>query len=131
MLAGQLERTLSIPATSILFNIDQKADKSNADDALLYAFVRVFDEARGYFGKSPYVAKFERDLDRNGLLDEFKRHFEQASGETWDSSRDASILWDTEISEAYAAATGKPVQDSIMKRYEDTYTMTVGDFAET
>ena len=53
MLAGQLERTLSIPATSILFNIDQKADKSNADDALLYAFVRVFDEARGYFGKSP------------------------------------------------------------------------------
>ncbi|QHB62901.1 BREX system P-loop protein BrxC [Bifidobacterium adolescentis] len=130
MLAGQLERTLSIPATSILFNIDQKADKSNADDALLYAFVRVFDEARGYFGKSPYVAKFERDLDRNGLLDEFKRHFEQASGETWDSSRDASILWDTEISEAYAAATGKPVQDSIMKRYEDTYTMTVGDFAD-
>ena len=44
MLAGQLEKTLTIPATSILFNIDQKADKSNASDMLLYAFVRVFDE---------------------------------------------------------------------------------------
>ena len=45
MLAGQLEKALTIPATSILFNIDQKADKSNASDMLLYAFVRVFDEA--------------------------------------------------------------------------------------
>ena len=45
MLAGQLEKTLTIPATSILFNIDQKADKSNASDALLYAFVRVFTAA--------------------------------------------------------------------------------------
>lgn len=42
MLAGQLEKALTIPATSILFNIDQKADKSNASDMLLYAFVRVF-----------------------------------------------------------------------------------------
>ena len=56
MLAGQLEKALTIPATSILFNIDQKADKSNASDMLLYAFVRVFDEARGFYGKNPYVA---------------------------------------------------------------------------
>ena len=67
MLAGQLEKALTIPATSILFNIDQKADKSNASDMLLYAFVRVFDEARGFYGKNPYVAKFERDLASNGI----------------------------------------------------------------
>ena len=48
-------KTLTIPATSILFNIDQKADKSNASDALLYAFVRVFDEARGFnWQKNPF-----------------------------------------------------------------------------
>ena len=40
------------------------------------------------------------------------------------------MLWDDEICGAYAAVTGKPEQDSIIQRYEDTYTMTVGDFAD-
>lgn len=130
MLAGQLEKTLTIPATSILFNIDQKADKSNASDELLYAFVRVFDEARGFYGKNPYVAKFERDLAGNGYFEDFKREFEQAAGKPWSEGRDEAVLWDDEICEAYAAVTGKPEQDSIIQRYEDTYTMTVGDFAD-
>lgn len=130
MLAGQLEKTLTIPATSILFNIDQKADKSNASDALLYAFVRVFDEARGFYGKNPFVAKFERDLANNGYLDDFKHEFEQAAGKPWSEGRDEAVLWDDEICGAYAAVTGKPEQDSIIQRYEDTYTMTVGDFAD-
>ena len=130
MLAGQLEKTLTIPATSILFNIDQKADKSNASDALLYAFVRVFDEARGFYGKNPFVAKFERDLANNGYLDDFKQAFEHAAGKPWSEGRDEAVLWDDEICEAYATVTGKPEQDSIIQRYEDTYTMTVGDFAD-
>ena len=41
-----------------------------------------------------------------------------------------AVLWDDEICEAYAAVTGKPEQDSIIQRYEDTYTMTVSDFAD-
>ena len=130
MLAGQLEKTLAIPATSILFNIDQKADKSNASDALLYAFVRVFDEVCGFYGKNPFVAKFERDLARNGYLDEFKQRFEQEAGSSWNENRDVAVLVDSEICKAYAAVTGKPVQDSIIQRYEDTYTMTVSDFAD-
>ena len=130
MLAGQLEKALTIPATSILFNIDQKADKSNASDMLLYAFVRVFDEARGFYGKNPYVAKFERDLASNGYFEDFKQEFEQVAGKPWSEGRGEAVLWDDEICEAYAAVTGKPEQDSIIQRYEDTYTMTVGDFAD-
>lgn len=130
MLAGQLEKALTIPATSILFNIDQKADKSNASDMLLYAFVRVFDEARGFYGKNPYVAKFERDLASNGYFEDFKQKFEQVAGKPWSEGRGEAVLWDDKICEAYAAVTGKPEQDSIIQRYEDTYTMTVGDFAD-
>ena len=130
MLAGQLEKTLTIPATSILFNIDQKADKSNASDELLYAFVRVFDETCGFYGKTPYVAKFERDLAGNGYFEDFKREFEQAAGKPWSEGRVEAVLWDDEICQAYAAVTGKPEQNSIIQRYEDTYTMTVGDFAD-
>ena len=130
MLAGQLEKALTIPATSILFNIDQKADKSNASDALMYAFVRVFDEVRGFYGKNPFVAKFERDLESNGYLDDFKQQFKQKADKSWSEGRDEAVLWDDEICKAYAAVTDKPVQDSIIQRYEDTYTMTVSDFAD-
>lgn len=127
-LAGELERTLTIPATSVLFNIDQKSDKANPD-ALLYAFIRVFYEACGYFGKTPYVAKFERDLDNNHQLEEFKKQFEEKTGKPWSEGRDEAVLWDTEIGDAYAAVTGKPAPDSIIERYEHNYTATVGDFA--
>jgi hypothetical protein len=128
MLVGELERTLNIPATSILFNIDQKADKSNPA-ALLNAFIRVFDEARGYFGKDPEVAKFERDLENNGLLEAFERSFEVKSGNPWTEGREAAILWSTQIEEAYAEVTGRPAPDSIIQRYENSYTATVSDFA--
>ena len=96
----------------------------------MYAFVRVFDEARGFYGKNPFVAKFERDLANNGYLDDFKQAFEHAAGKPWSEGRDEAVLWDDEICEAYATVTGKPEQDSIIQRYEDTYTMTVGDFAD-
>lgn len=129
MLAGALSSVLAIPATSILFNIDQKSDKDNAT-ALLSAFIRVFDEARGYFGKNPWVAQFERDLDNNGQLDAFRKAFRQAAGKPWEEGRSESILWDAEIGEAYAEITRKPAQDSILERYENNYTATVGDFAD-
>ena len=129
MLAGDLERALSIPATSVLFNIDTKSDKGSPT-ALLYAFTRVFDEARGYFGKDPFVAKFERDLDNNNQYEAFKTAFAEKVGKPWSQGRDEAVLWDAEICESYAEVTGKPVQDSIIQRYEDTYHAAVGDFAD-
>lgn len=128
-LAGQLEKTLSIPATSVLFNIDQKADK-DSQNALLRTFIRVFDETRGYFGKAPAVARFERDLDDSGKLDAFEHRFEELAHMPWSEGRDSAILWDTEICQAYAEVTGKPQQGSIIQRYEDTYSATVSDFAD-
>ncbi|OZG60567.1 hypothetical protein BLEM_1763 [Bifidobacterium lemurum] len=129
MLAGELEHTLTFPATSILFNIDQKSDKGSPT-ALLYAFIRVFDESRGYFGKTPHVAKFERDLDNNHQLEAFKTAFAEKVGKPWSEGRDEAILWDAEICEAYAEVTGKSAQDSIIERYENNYHAAVGDFAD-
>ncbi|WP_276782344.1 DUF6079 family protein, partial [Actinomyces gerencseriae] len=56
-LRGKLTQVERIPATSLLFNIDQKApliDK-NQTDALLQVFVKVFNEARGYYAGEPSV----------------------------------------------------------------------------
>lgn len=128
MLAGELERALTIPATSILFNIDQKSDKGSVT-ALLYAFIRVFDEARGYYGRTPYVAKFEKDLDNNGQFEAFKEAFAEEAGKPWSEGRSEFILWDDEISKAYGKVTGKSDQNVIAERYENSYRATVEDFA--
>ena len=128
MLAGELERALTIPATSILFNIDQKSDKGSVT-ALLYAFIRVFDEARGYYGRTPYVAKFEKDLDNNGQFEAFKEAFAEEAGKPWSEGRDEFILWDDEISSAYGKVTGKSDRNVIAERYENSYRATVEDFA--
>ena len=82
MLSGALQKAVSIPSKSILFNIDQKADViSKTDvDALLAVFQKVFDESCGFYGKQPHIAQFERDLHGRGLLDAFRDAFEAASG---------------------------------------------------
>ena len=74
ILKNDIKAAVRIPSKSILFNIDQKADviTKTETDALVAVFVKVFDEACGYYGKQAYIAQFERELDRDGLFDKFK-----------------------------------------------------------
>ena len=129
-LAGAFEHSLQIPATSILFNIDEKAEKSYGKNALLYAFVRVFNEARGYYGKLPGIAKFEEDLESNGWLSAFKENFAQITGKDWREGREEAILWGPEIGEAFTKATGKPAPDNLADAYDKSTIITPDDFAE-
>ena len=70
LLRSKLKQAVAIPSKSILFNIDQKATLISKDqtDALLRVFVKVFDEARGYYGDQGHIARFERQLDDEGQL---------------------------------------------------------------
>ena len=81
MLMASLNKAASIPAKSLLFNIDQKATLITKDqtDALLKVFVKVFDESRGYYGNQGHVARFERDLDNRGQYEAFKDAYTRAS----------------------------------------------------
>ncbi|WP_100511074.1 BREX system P-loop protein BrxC [Bifidobacterium primatium] len=130
-LEALLRRNLEIPATSLLFNIDSKAQNNNPN-ALTDAFVRVFNESRGYFGANRYIAKFEHDLDNNGKLEAFKKLFEQKVGKPWEQGRAESQFWEEEISEAFTEATGKPVRDDrlIIADYQAQYRPTIADFAD-
>ena len=130
LLAGALERSLDIPATSVLFNIDEKADSSYQDQALLYAFVRVFNEARGYFGKLPSVAKLEENLDANGWYEAFKEEFAHIAGKSWQEGREEAFLWNDEIGEAFKAATGKDAPENLADAYDKSLVITPDDFAE-
>lgn len=135
MLAGALNKAVSIPSKSILFNIDQKADViSKTDvDALLSVFQKVFDETCGFYGKQPHIAQFERDLAGRGQFDAFKTAFLDASGKDWERGREQAVLESKNIATAFAAATGGGADDAkdILSQYRKDTRVSIEDFAET
>ena len=135
MLGGALNKAVSIPSKSILFNIDQKADViSKTDvDALLSVFQKVFDETCGYYGKQPHIAQFERDLVGRGQFDAFKAAFLNVSGKDWARGREQAVLESKNIATAFAVATGGDADDAkdILSQYRKDTRVSIEDFAET
>ena len=131
ILRGDLKKAVSIPSKSILFNIDQKADVISKTqlDALLSVFVKVFNEECGYYGKQPYVAEFERDLDSDGLLEAFKSRFREIASKEWEWARQRTKRMASQIDEAYNAVTGQSVSQ-ILDKYRSDYRLSIEDFAE-
>lgn len=130
ILSAALQKAVGIPSKSILFNIDQKADviSKTQSDALLAVFVKVFDEACGYYGKQPYIAQFERELDRDGLFDAFKTEFEQASTQDWDWGRARPARVASYIDAAFTAVTGQKVE-GVLDKFRHDYRLSIEDFA--
>jgi hypothetical protein len=135
MLKGALDKAVSIPSKSILFNIDQKADViSKTDvDALLSVFQKVFDDSCGFYGKQPHVAHFERDLDSRGQLEAFRMAFQDASSKSWEHGREQALLEARHIATAFAVATGGDPADAkdILTQYRKDTRVSIEDFAGT
>jgi hypothetical protein len=130
VLRADLKRAASFPSKSILFNIDQKADviSKTQIDALLAVFVKVFDESCGYYGKQPYIAQFERELDREGIFNEFKQHFANAASNDWDWGRSRPTRIESFVDEAYAKVTGQTVV-GVLDKFRADYRLSIEDFA--
>jgi hypothetical protein len=129
-LKEQIKKAVSIPSQSILFNIDQKADviSKTEIDALLSVFVKVFDEACGYYGKQPYIAQFERDIDADGLFEDFKTAFASIASKDWNWGRMRAKRVSAQVDEAYQKVTGQKVTD-ILDKYRSDYKLSIEDFA--
>jgi hypothetical protein len=134
ILRGGLRRAVGFPSKSILFNIDQKADviSKTQIDALLAVFVKVFDEMCGYYGKQGHIAQFERDLDSQGLFEQFKTAYESLAGRTWHKGREQALLESKNIANAYAQVTGGDKESviGILDKYRSQYSVSIEDFAE-
>ena len=77
---------------TILFNIDSlSGDKTKT--AIKEVFAQVFYDSLGYYGRNIKVVRFEKNLDKQGKLEEFKEKFEKTSGSSWAESRDAFDLY--------------------------------------
>ncbi|MFZ1381235.1 MAG: BREX system P-loop protein BrxC, partial [Scrofimicrobium sp.] len=131
-----LDKAARIPAKSLLFNIDQKASLISKDqtDALLKVFVKVFDESRGYYGDQGHIARFERQLDDEGQLEAFKDAFRGVSGREWVERRPSFGLPTVrqQVNDACARITGidAATAPDILKTYQDTYSVSIEDFAD-
>jgi len=130
VLRADLKRAASFPSKSILFNIDQKADviSKTQVDALLAVFVKVFDESCGYYGKQPYIAQFERELDREGLLNDFKTHFASLASNDWDWGRARPTRIESFVDQAYSKVTGQTVV-GVLDKFRADYRLSIEDFA--
>ncbi len=131
ILSNELKKACSIPSQSILFNIDQKADviAKTQVDALLSVFVKVFDEHCGYYGKLPFVAQFERELDQEGKLGEFSSKFREYSGKEWDFGRVRVNRFSNEVDKAFCAVTGQNIT-GIIDKFRNDYRLSIEDFAQ-
>ncbi|MBN2705430.1 MAG: BREX system P-loop protein BrxC, partial [Deltaproteobacteria bacterium] len=131
ILRGDLQRAVRIPSQSILFNIDQKADviSKTQTDALLAVFVKVFDETCGFYGKQPYVAQFERELERDDLFTSFKEEFSRRVGKDWEWGRSRPNRVAAQIDVAFNQVTGQN-QTDVLDKYRQDYRLSIEDFAE-
>jgi len=134
LLKGSMEKAISIPSRSILFNIDQKADvvSKKQADAVLSVFMKVFNELRGYDPKIPHIAQFEHDMDRQGCYEEFKQVFEEVSGEAWEEAREHIWLETGDFAVALSRVRNISEEEAgkVLDRYEESYQLSIEDFAE-
>ncbi|MED5811518.1 BREX system P-loop protein BrxC [Mycolicibacterium sp. 050232] len=130
MLAASFKKAATIPAKSLLFNIDQKATLIAKDqtDALLKVFVKVFDESRGYFGNDGAVARFEEDLDKRGQYEAFQAAFQKLAGIDWAQGREQTALEAHHIDTAFSEINGG-ANPGIIAQYQRSYAVSIEDFA--
>jgi len=134
LLQADLNKAVTYPSKSILFNIDQKADVISKDqsDALLAVFAKVFDEECGYYGKHGYIAEFERDLDSRDLYQLFKENYQSIADKPWETGREQVLFETQNIANAYEKTTGEAASTAIgiLDKYRDQYTLSIEDFAD-
>ena len=102
---SMMKRISAIPTEVILFNIDAKSPMGKDQDAILRVFTKVFYEHCGYYGDDLKVASFERFLDSQHKLKDFKKEFERINGESWQTAREAFVFWEEDIVAALTSVT--------------------------
>ena len=133
-LKSEIKKATNIPSKSILFNIDQKAAiiSKQEIDALLNVFQSVLDQMCGY--SEGYIARLERDLDKKGVFQDFKKEFQKYSINqiTWEEGRDIITLELEAVSKAFAKATNQneALCENIVDTYMKNYKVSIDDFAK-
>lgn len=133
-LKANIEKAVNIPAQSILFNIDQKAEISGIQDerTLLPVFVKTFNQFRGYSPTFSYIADFEHYLDRKDVYGKFKEEYKKIAGETWENEREAIRFRRDQFRKALQNTINIEENDinRIIEELDKEYSISIEDFAK-
>jgi len=132
LLFADLKKAVSKSTSSILFNIDSKADHRGGRDALLQVFLKVLNEKQGYSGDHPHIAHMERFLDDSQKLVDFQEAFKEESGELWLESRDGWEFHRDEIIQSLINVLGQSKESAaaLVDGGEENFSLTVENFAK-
>lgn len=134
-LIGNIKKSLSIKADTLLFNIDTKADDgagNRNNNAILQVFLKVFNEHRGYYPKQPSIANFEKNLDNKGKYQDFKDAFEKINGNSWTKERDALTFVIDDAAKAFSQVQNISFDSAVeqLNKLDETFTISIEDFAK-
>jgi hypothetical protein len=135
ILRGDLQRACQVPATSVLFNIDQKADQIGGDPGapILSVFLKVLNELRGYHGRQGHIAQFEHGLAKKGQLEGFKQAWQVATGTSWEDARiDVEYLENETFAKVYSEFAGVSEDEALrlFDRSRENFKVSIESFAE-
>ena len=132
---ADFENILDIPATSILFNIEQHAESARnmSDNAVLYAFIRMFNKMRGYYIEPGAVSRFEQHLDEENRLESWKNYYHEKTGKSWDENRSKALMLGRKtfisvLGQFHEVSTEEA--ERIISQYESQYSITVDSFTK-
>lgn len=134
-LIGNIKKSLSIKADTLLFNIDTKADDgagNRNNNAILQVFLKVFNEHRGYYPKQPSIANFEKNLDNKGKYQDFKDAFEKINGNSWSEERDALTFVIDDAAKAFSQVQNISFESAVeqLNKLDETFSISIEDFAK-
>lgn len=133
MLLAEMERASEVTSDVLLFNIDSKADANSksSKEAIVQVFMKVFDDHQGYFGTSPQLAAFERQLDRQGHYQAFQDAYLSLSGLPWSEDRRNWAFKHDVIIRALEQSLGMSAEAAslLVKGIRGSYSLSVEQFA--
>lgn len=132
MLLADIKKATATDTDVILFNIDSRADSREGRGAILSVFWRVFNEMQGFSGDDPHIAEMERYLTEKGKYEEFRRYYQELTGDEWIKERDAYHFRKDEVVEALSKTLGQSREsaEDWFDKAENTLSLTIENFAK-
>lgn len=131
---ADMQLAAQTPTDVVLFNIDSKSESNGKEnkDAIVNVFLKVFNEMQGFCGSIPYLADLEKQLSDKGRYEEFKQKFEDATGDSWESSRNDFDFIQDDIVDVLAdmGFMSEDAARNWCEKASGTYQISIEDFAK-
>ena len=110
MMLATVEKCVSIPTESILFNIDIVSPVNKDKTAVLRVFAKMFYNHCGFYGNDLKIAKLERYIEKQGKTADFRETFEKVNGAPWAETRDSFAFFEDNVVSVLQSVLGMSEQ---------------------